>query len=267
MAKLERPEAVRRAAEIVAAFDAVMVARGDLGVEIPLEQVPVAQKRLIAAARAAGKPVVTATDMLDSMRGSPRPTRAEASDVANAIFDGTDAVMLSGETAVGKYPVEAVRCMDRIAVETERHLREQARPPAVRAAHDASEPVADPLALAAVELALEVGAAAVVTPTLTGRTAGLVAKYRPAARVVALGPTPEVLRGMAPVWGVRPVRLTPLRNGDDRLAAAVRDAFAAGAVAAGERVVVLAGHPIEGGPGLPTVRVVRVGEGGATAEP
>src|SRR5262249_8322109 len=119
MAKVERPEAVERAGEIVAAFDGIMVARGDLGVEIPLERVPAVQKRLIALAPAAGKPVVTAPDMLDSMRENPRPTRAEASDVANAVYDGTDAVMLSGETAVGACPVEAFRCMHRIIAETE----------------------------------------------------------------------------------------------------------------------------------------------------
>src|SRR4029077_15274573 len=126
IAKMERPEAVKRAKDIIAAFDGIMVARGDLGVEIALECVPHAQKRLIHLSRTAGKPVITATDMLDSMRSNPRPTRAEASDVANAVYDGTDAVMLSGETAVGESPVEAVTCMERIACETEAHLASDA---------------------------------------------------------------------------------------------------------------------------------------------
>jgi pyruvate kinase len=244
-----------------------MVARGDLGVEIPLEQVPLAQKRIISEARFAGKPVITATDMLDSMRENPRPTRAEASDVANAIYDGTDAVMLSGETAVGKYPIESVRCMAAIALETEKQLRNLGRRHGEAQLLGTEEPVADPMARAAVELAQEVNAAAIVTPTLSGRTARLLARYRPWARIVALGPTPEVLQRMALGWGLTPVRSTPLTPGDDRLAAAVRDAFAAGAVHPGERVVVLAGHPVEGGTGYPTVRIVRVGEGGVSEEP
>jgi pyruvate kinase len=267
LAKLERPEAVTRAAAITAAFDGVMVARGDLGVEIPLEQVPVAQKQLIAEARAAGKPVITATDMMDSMRTSPRPTRAEASDVANAIFDGTDAVMLSGETAVGQYPVEAVATMARIAEVTETHLRQMGRDTAdftfAPSIHDAD----DPIARAACSLAREVGAAAVVCPTLTGRTARLLARHRPWMRVVATAPDAPTLRRMAVVWGLQPVPMGRLAPGDDRLTAAVRDAFRAGAVQVGDRVVVLAGHPTEGGPRYPTVRVSRVGEGGASEEP
>lgn len=264
IAKVERPEAVGRAAEIVAAFDGVMVARGDLGVEIPLERVPTVQKMLIAECRKQGKPVITATDMLDSMRENPRPTRAEASDVANAIFDGTDAVMLSGETAVGRYPVEAVACMHRIAAEIEAHLEKAGPPP--HTGHR-GEGIDAALAEAACELAAEVGAAALVVPTLSGRTARLVARHRPWVRVVAVAPAEPVLRGLALVWGVAAVRMTPPAAGGDRMAAAVRDAFAAGAVRPGERVVVTAGHPIEGGPYFPTVRVVQVGEEGSSSEP
>jgi pyruvate kinase len=266
IAKVERPEAVGKAAAIVAAFDGIMVARGDLGVEIPLERVPTVQKMLIAECRSAGKPVITATDMLDSMRDNPRPTRAEASDVANAIFDGTDAVMLSGETAVGKYPLEAISYMHRIAVETETHLQQSGanlgdwfnRP---------SEEIDDPMTLAACELAAEVIAAAIVVPTLTGRTAKLVVRHRPWPRVVAAAPIDPVLQELALVWGVMPVRMSPTPAGGDRMATAVRDAFAAGSVQPGERVIVLAGHPIEGGPRFPNIRVVRVGDGGTSQEP
>ncbi|MCS7047535.1 MAG: pyruvate kinase, partial [Gemmataceae bacterium] len=192
LAKIERPEAVRHSAEIIAAFDGIMVARGDLGVEIALEKVPHVQKHLINQARVAGKPVITATDMLDSMRANPRPTRAEASDVANAVFDGTDAIMLSGETAVGLYPVEAVACMHRIAIETETQLIRSGF--AVGA--DVPQPscqVDDPITAGACELARQVGARALVTPTLSGRTARMVAEYRPTARVVAVAPSEAVL--------------------------------------------------------------------------
>jgi pyruvate kinase len=266
IAKVERPEAVSRAAAIVHAFDGVMVARGDLGVEIPLEKVPTVQKMLIAECRAAGKPVITATDMLDSMRENPRPTRAEASDVANAIYDGTDAVMLSGETAVGRYPVEAVTCMARIAAEAESHLRDSG----IDSGQDFIRPdrrVDDPLAAVACSLADEVRAAAIIIPTLSGRSARLVVRHRPWARVVAVAPTDGVLQGLALDWGVTPVRMTPAGAGGDRMATAVKDAFHAGTVKAGERVVILAGHPIEGGPMYPTVRLVGVGASGESVEP
>ncbi len=266
LAKIERPEAVGRAASIVAAFDAIMVARGDLGVEIPLEKVPTAQKMLIAEARAAGKPVITATDMLDSMRTNPRPTRAEASDVANAIYDGTDAVMLSGETAIGEYPVEAVTCMHRIALETEAHLQSAAIGAAMRYKRN-DVGIDDPFTAAACALAAEIGAAAIVAPTLTGRTARLVTRHRPWPRVVAVAPTDVVLQRLALVWGITGVRMSPAAPGADRLSAAVRDAFQSGALTEGDRVIVLADHPIEGGPLFPTVRVVRVGPGGDSVEP
>lgn len=266
LAKIERPEAVGRAGAIVAAFDAIMVARGDLGVELPLERVPSVQKTLIAEARCAGKPVITATDMLDSMRNNPRPTRAEASDVANAIYDGTDAVMLSGETAVGQYPVEAVNCMSRVAIETEAHMR-TARSRQVDVYDPSDDEIDCNITMSACALADELHAGAIVTPTLSGRTARLASRHRPWARVVAVAPVDAVLQRLALVWGITPVRMTPVAPGGDRMATAVRDAFAAGTVKAGELVVVLAGHPIAGGPRFPTVRVARVGADGAPTAP
>jgi pyruvate kinase len=266
LAKMERPEAVDRASAIIHAFDGIMVARGDLGVEIPLEKVPMAQKHLIAEAILAGKPVITATDMLDSMQKNPRPTRAEASDVANAIFDGTDAVMLSGETAVGNFPTDAVKCMARIAEEAENHLRASGHQRKSTSLYPLHE-IDDPLAQAACDLADEVGAAAILVPTITGRTAKLVSRNRPTARIVALAPGDAVPRQLALAWGITPVQLGWVAPGEDRMEAAVRDSFLAGAVAEGDRVVILAGHPIEGGPHFPTVRVARVGEAGTPHKP
>ncbi len=266
LAKMERPEAVDRAREIIAAFDGIMVARGDLGVEIPLERVPTVQKRLISLARAAGKPVITATDMLDSMRENPRPTRAEAGDVANAIYDGTDAVMLSGETAVGKHPVEAVECMSRIAVEAESHLEELGYP--ATDLRIVERRVDDHLTHLVVELAERIGAEAIITPTLSGRTARLLARHRPRASIIAPAPSEAILRQMALVWGLQPVPMAHCHHlGDDRIGGAIQASFNAGAIVPGSLVVVLAGHPIEGGEHLPTVRVARVTETGKASEP
>ncbi len=264
LAKIERPEAVTQIAEIVAAFDGVMVARGDLGVEMPLESVPAAQKKVIAAARLAGKPVITATEMLESMTKNPRPTRAEASDVANAIFDGTDAVMLSGETAVGEHAVEAVACMARIAVQAEDYMMKNQVWKEVEIVHG---DIDDPLAQAACELAIETRAQAIITPTLSGRTARRLARHRPWPQIVAPSPNARALLRMAMVWGLTPVPMGQLAAGDDRLIAAVKDAFLAGAVKVGDRVVVLATHPIEGGDAFPTLRIMRVGEHGASLAP
>jgi pyruvate kinase len=266
LAKIERPEAVGRAGAIVAAFNAIMVARGDLGVELPLERVPSVQKQLIAEARAVGKPVIIATDMLDSMRTNPRPTRAEASDVANAIYDGTDAVMLSGETAVGSYPVEAVACMHRIAVETEMHMRFQRKAPTTVYDPTGNE-IDDAITLSACTLADEINAAAIITPTLSGRTARFASRCRPWAQIIAVSPSETVLQRLALVWGITAVRMSPLEPGHDRMDSAVRDAFRAGTIQPGQRVVVLAGHPIAGGRRSPTVRVIRVGDDGTPGEP
>lgn len=262
LAKVERPEAVDRMREIVAAFDGLMVARGDLGVEIPLERVPTVQKRLIALARAAGKPVITATDMLDSMRNNPRPTRAEAGDVANAIYDGSDAVMLSGETAVGKYPIEAVACMARIAVEAESHLAEFSE-----TANELILPepnLDDRLTQMVVALAGKVKADAIITPTHTGRTARLVARHRPTTAIIAPTLSDSVLRQLAVVWGLQPVLM---ESGHDRLSSAIHASFVAGVLTAGSLVIVLAGHPAEQGERLPTIRLARVGDNGQPVEP
>ena len=267
LAKMERPEAVEHMTAICEAFDAIMVARGDLGVEIPLQCVPTVQKRLISVARALGKPVITATDMLDSMRQNPRPTRAEAGDVANAIYDGTDAVMLSGETAVGAYPVESITCMAEIALEAERNLEELGHP-GVAELRLAGSNIADHVTQAICELAERIGAEAIITPTLSGRTARLLARHRPRPAVIAPAPSLAVVRQMAVSWGLQPVLMDDSRRkGDDRIDAAVRSAFAAGGVAVGALAVIFAGHPIEGGLGLPTIRVIRVGPGGTQLEP
>ncbi|MGL6073741.1 MAG: pyruvate kinase [Fimbriiglobus sp.] len=267
LAKIERPEAVLKAKEIIDAFDGVMVARGDLGVELPFEKLPPIQKMIIAAARLAGKPVITATEMLDSMTKNPRPTRAEVSDVANAVFDGTDAVMLSGETSVGDYPFEAVQSMAGIVEEAESSMRSTGSGFQTTHILRPTDIIEDSLALAACHLASEVHASAIITPTLSGRTARMLARYRPAAKIIAPVPNPQISRRLAVVWGVNAVPMMPLTKGDGRMVAAVRDAFNVGAIKVGDRVVVLAGHPIEGDPRMPTLRVVKVGEGGASLEP
>ncbi|VTS08310.1 pyruvate kinase [Tuwongella immobilis] len=267
LAKIERPEAVTTAPAIIAAFDGIMVARGDLGVEIPLERVPSVQKRLIGLARSMGKPVITATDMLDSMRMNPRPTRAEASDVANAIYDGTDAVMLSGETAVGNYPVEAVTCMHRIALETEAHLHRLGSQTALLDTPIPNQSIDDSITDMTCSLAQQLSADAIVMPTLSSRTARLLARHRPWTKLIAPTPHAHVMRQMAIIWGVIPVQMPTLEPGKGRMDAAVLSAVEAGVLEPGQLVVVLAGHPLEGGDRLPTIRVLRVGPDGRSASP
>jgi pyruvate kinase len=210
IAKLEKPEAIENLDEILSAADGVMVARGDLGVEMSPEKVPVVQKQIIARARNALVPVITATQMLDSMQHNPRPTRAEASDVANAIFDGSDALMLSGETAAGKYPLESVAMMDRIICEAEASVTELPRP-ARFAQLQISEAIAEAICHAAQELRLKV----IVVFTETGFSARLVSKYRPPAPIVAFSPNPETRRRLGLFWGVLPRRIARVRNIDE----------------------------------------------------
>jgi pyruvate kinase len=240
VAKFEKAAAVERMEEIVAAADAVMVARGDLGVEIPLERVPVVQKALIACANRHGRPVITATQMLRSMVDSALPTRAEVTDVANAVLDGTDAVMLSEESAVGRYPVEAVAMMERILLEAETVPRPPPPPP--------GDDLAARLAHTACGLAAALGARAIVVPTRSGATARAVARYRPPVPVVALTPGEAVRRQLSLAWGVTAVTVPWDGEGEsavlaERLRGPVRET---GLVAAGARVVIVAAWPAGG---------------------
>ncbi len=243
IAKLEKPQAMANLIEILGEADAVMVARGDLAVETSPEQVPVLQKRIIREARRRGVPVITATQMLESMIEHPRPTRAEASDVANAIYDGTDAVMLSAETAVGKYPVETVELMGRIIENVEAELTANPR----RESESASwwrKSVADAICEAAAHAAEGLGAPVVAVFTETGNTARRVAQYRPGARIIAFSSSDMIRRRMALLWGVES-RPAPAVTTTDRMVEWVAGALRReGVIHPGDRIVVTAGTPV-----------------------
>ncbi|MBN1954725.1 MAG: pyruvate kinase [Anaerolineae bacterium] len=260
VAKIEKPEALAVLDEILAVSDAIMIARGDLGVETPPEEVPFHQKRIIAACNRAGKPVITATQMLQSMMTCPTPTRAEASDVANAILDGTDAVMLSGETAVGEHPVGAARTMARICANAEAHLSPERF---LRSGEGlGSCTVTESISQATVEIAAEVGARAILTATMSGATARMVARHRPAVPIVALTPNPATLAQLAVVWGVTPLLIDHFATTDEMIDLMAQAAYRAGKVRAGDLIVLTAGIPF-GGEGLTnTVQVHVVKEGG-----
>lgn len=239
MAKLEKPEAIDNLDEILAVSDSVMVARGDLGVEMSPEKVPVVQKQIIMKARDALVPVVTATQMLDSMQKSPRPTRAEASDVANAIFDGSDALMLSGETAAGLYPLESVVMMDRIITEAENSVTSLPRP-ARSGDLQINEAIAEAICHAAEELHLKV----VAVFTESGSSAGLVSKYRPRAPIVAFSPVQETRRRLALYWGVLPRSLGRIHDIDELTEAAQKRLLEEKLVKPGDIIGVVAGTPL-----------------------
>jgi len=252
IAKIEKPQAVENLEAILAAADGVMVARGDLGVEIGTENVPIVQKQIIAMANAAGKVVITATQMLESMIDNPRPTRAEASDVANAILDGTDAVMLSGESAVGKYPVETVETMARIADYTEEHGMGSIRPRRADARRSdgpsapagPGTPITRSLTRVAASVAEELGCKLIVAFTESGVTARLVAGHRPRMPVVAVTHDDRVYRQLALWWGVVPLKSEFVENTDDLLAAGVERLKARGLVQKGDTILMLSGHSI-----------------------
>jgi pyruvate kinase len=241
IAKIEKSEAVEDIDAIIAAADAIMVARGDLGVEMPLEQVPVVQKEIIRKCNDAGKPVITATQMLESMTNNRRPTRAEVTDVANAIFDGTDAVMLSGETAVGAFPIETVTMMSKVAVAAESAL--DYKKLLQERSEAAAKTVTEAIAMATAEIAQDLDARAIVTPTSSGFTARAVSKFRPRAPIIAAAMFPNTYRQLALSWGVYPVLVVPSRNTDDMIDEAVQAATHAGLVKDGDTVVLTAGIP------------------------
>ncbi len=250
MAKLEKPLAIDHLDEIIEQSDGIMVARGDLGVEMPPEAVPPLQKRILAACRVAGKPAIVATQMLDSMVHSPTPTRAEASDVATAVYDGTDAVMLSAESASGDYPIEAVAIMNRI-------LRSVEGDPLYRRLMDASrrEPdatTADAISAAARQCAHTLSAAAIVTYTTTGSTTLRAARERPDVRILCLTPVLDTARRMTLTWGVHPIQTDDAHNFGDMVARAVRVARQQKIAKPGERLVITAGVPF-GTPGATNI--------------
>lgn len=242
IAKIETQEGLERLPEIIEAADGVMVARGDLGVEIPTEEVPLAQKRMIQLCNRAGKPVITATQMLDSMQRNPRPTRAEASDVANAIFDGTDAIMLSGETAAGKYPLQAVQMMNQIALRAEQAI--QSSEVAGRHSTRAERTVTDAIGHAIETMSEELGVNAVVVATTSGHSARVVSKHRPKALVVAATPRASVARQLTVSHGVFPVVVPDATTTDEVLETAVQGALDGGYVVPGNLVIVVAGVPV-----------------------
>lgn len=241
VAKIEKPGAIAAFDDVLACSDAVMIARGDLGIEIPAERVPFVQKDLIARCNLAGVPVITATQMLNSMVDRPRPTRAEASDVANAILDGTSAVMLSAETAIGEYPLETVQTMARIAEVAEAHLPYEETIGHARLERDRSPAAA--ISRATVEIAYELGAKAIVTSTYTGSTARWVASYRPRTPVLAITPRQDVQRQLALAWGVMPVLVPYYETTDDMLAYAAQLAEESGWAGRGDTIVITAGIP------------------------
>jgi pyruvate kinase len=257
VAKIEKPEAVENIDEIIAETDVVMVARGDLGVELPPEDVPIVQKMIVRKCNEEGVPVIIATQMLESMIGNPRPTRAEANDVANAVLDGADAVMLSGETSVGLYPVEAVQTMDRIIrkaeIDLEDHLYIEEHEKSVE------ETVFDAVARAACVIAKKINARAVVPITFSGATAARISKYRPQAQIIVVTGREKILRRLNLIWGVRGIIAEHLEsNADDAFQRVIDDLRDRGYVEKGDYIVFTAGIPLMSKGTTNTVKVERV---------
>ncbi len=261
IAKIEKFEAVKNLHSILSAVDGIMVARGDLGVETPFDEVPIVQKRIIRACNRVGKPVITATQMLESMILSPRPTRAEATDVANAILDGTDAVMLSGETAAGLFPVEAVETMSKIAIQAEAAFFKE---PGFEARLQPPRDVTESVARASAHIASELNAAAILCATSSGGTAVKVAQYRPKVRIMAVTMSERTYRRLALNWGVESFLATAVTTTDAMIQATIDAAKASGHIRKNERVVLTAGVPVNN-PG--TTNLIKVHTVGTRLDP
>lgn len=242
ISKVESQEGLNNIDDIIRFSDGVMVARGDLGVQIPTEDVPLAQKMIIEKCNQAGKIVVTATQMLDSMIRNPRPTRAEASDVANAIFDGTDAIMLSGETASGKYPVEALSTMRRIAEKVDKAIEDNTMLSKKSVKH--AKTIPDAVSYATVTAASELSASAIITATQSGNTAKMVSKYRPKCPIIAVTPNERAMRKLAVVWGVYPLLSQSFTSEEAVMNNAIKETYDHKFVKKGDLIVLAAGMPI-----------------------
>ena len=259
IAKIEKHEAIHNIDSIMEAVDGIMVARGDLGVEVPIDEVPVIQKMLIHKANRAGKPVITATQMLDSMIRNPRPTRAEVTDVANAIFDGTDAVMLSGETAVGLYPYDAVRMMAKIATHTESSL-DFAKILDEKMRFDTGQSITGAIGQATCDVAHDLNCAAILTASATGRTARVVSRYRPRAPIICATNRQETYNRLALVWGVHSMLVEIAEDSDSMMQASLDAAEQSGLVKDDDVVVITGGVPV-GLPGSTNfIKVHRIGQ-------
>jgi len=261
IAKIENGEGVENLREIVQTADGIMVARGDLGVQLPTEQIPLVQKKIISICRKVGKPVITATQMLESMIVNPRPTRAELTDVANAIFDGTDAVMLSGETANGAYPVQAVKTMDKIARTVEqsyefREHMENIRNECLSEDFNPNDNLGITMARAGVEISASVSAKVIVTPSLRGRTARYISAFRPNQPILAVTPSDKVMRIMQLYWGVIPCYAPIADESESMIKNTIRIALESKAAETSDKVVLVAGLPIQSTNPVNTVRVI-----------
>ena len=256
IAKIENMQGIHNLEDILTVSDGIMVARGDMGVEIPMEEVPVMQKRMIKMAEAQGKHVITATQMLESMIKNPRPTRAETTDIANAIYDGTTAIMLSGESAAGKYPVEAVKTMAKIAERTEQDIDYNGR--MKRRENIDSFDVTTAISHATCTTAMDLKAAAIVTVTISGFTAGMIARYKPSCPIIACSVSPRICRQLSLSWGVTPVWIARENKADDLFEEAVRAVEEAGYIKKGDKVVLTAGVPLGVSGKTNMIRVVEV---------